>query len=175
MVVTGASYAMTTDAHFAIPERLQSVWLPIHVTLAFLGYALFVLAASVSIVYLVHESRLKSKRAIDGPGGALPSLEKLDRINHRLLLFGFAMLSLAILSGAIWSEANWGTFWRWEPKESWALVLWILYAALLQARQTVGWRGRRAAALTIVLFSVLVGSYVGVNLIAPGQHAAVTG
>ncbi len=169
-VVAGASYLMTDTGHFVLPEPLRSVWLPIHVTLAFLGYALFVIAASVSIVYLVQESRLKSKRPMSAPGEAVPSLEKLDRINYRLLLCGFALLSLAILSGAIWAEATWGRFWTWEPKESWALVLWILYASLLQSRLTVGWRGRRAAALTIAVFGVLVGSYLGVNLIAPGKH-----
>jgi cytochrome c-type biogenesis protein CcsB len=169
-LVAGASYLMTGGGHFVLPEPLRSVWLPIHVTLAFLGYALFVLAASVSIVYLVHESRLKSKRPVSAPGNTVPSLEKLDRINFRLLVFGFVLLSLAIVSGAIWAEATWGRFWTWEPKESWALVLWILYAALLQSRLTVGWRGRRAAALTIAVFGVLVGSYLGVNLIAPGKH-----
>src|SRR5207302_578781 len=132
-------------------------WLPIHVTLAFLGYSMFVLAAAVSLIYLASESRLKAKRPIRPGTTDLPSLEKLDRINYRLLGWGFLMLSLAIVSGAIWADATWGHFWSWEPKESWSLLIWILYAALLESRVAAGWRGRRAAALTIVVFSFLLG------------------
>ena len=117
-----------------LPATLRSVWLPIHVTLAILGYAMFVLAASVSLVYLVYESKLKSKRALGPANEGAPSLEKLDRINYRLLGWGFLMLSLAIVSGAIWADATWGHFWSWEPEESWSLVIWILYAGLLESR-----------------------------------------
>jgi cytochrome c-type biogenesis protein CcsB len=169
-IALGSSALMTRGGRIVIPAPLQSVWLPIHVTLAIAGYTMFVLAASVSIVYLAYESRLKSKRALGPTNEAAPSLEKLDRVNYRLLGSGFIMLSLAILSGAIWADATWGHFWSWEPKESWSLVIWILYAGLLESRLAIGWRGRRAAALTIVLFSVLVGSFVGVNLVFPGKH-----
>ena len=158
-----------------LPESLRSVWLPIHVTLACLGYAMFALASAVSLVYLVYESKLKAKRMTRPAGGDVPSLEKLDRINYRLLLWGFLMLSLAIVSGAIWADATWGHFWNWEPVESWSAVIWILYAALLESRLTVGWRGRRAAALTIVVFTLLIGSFVGVNLAFPGKHGGSFG
>ena len=171
----GAASLTTSDGRVVLPATLRSVWLPIHVTLAILGYAMFVLAASVSIVYLAYESKLKSKRALGPANEGAPSLEKLDRINYRLLGWGFVMLSLAIVSGALWAEATWGHFWSWEPKESWSLVIWLLYAGLLESRLTVGWRGRRAAALTIVLASVLVGSFVGVNLIFPGKHGGSFG
>jgi cytochrome c-type biogenesis protein CcsB len=171
----GASAMMMNGGRLDLPAPLRSVWLPIHVTLAILGYAMFVLAASVSIVYLAHESRLKSKRALGAVDADAPSLEKLDRINYHLLVWGFMMLSLAIASGAIWADATWGHFWSWEPKEFWSLVIWILYAGLLESRLTVGWRGRRVAALTIVLFTVLVGSFVGVNLIFPGKHGGSFG
>ncbi len=166
----GAASLTTSDGRVVLPATLRSVWLPIHVTLAILGYAMFVLAASVSIVYLAYESKLKSKRALGPANEGAPSLEKLDRINYRLLGWGFIMLSLAIVSGAIWADATWGHFWSWEPKESWSLAIWVLYAALLESRLTIGWRGRRAAALTLVVFSLLVGSFVGVNLIFPGKH-----
>lgn len=174
-VALGASAMTMNGGRLELPAPLRSVWLPIHVTLAILGYTMFVLAASVSIVYLALESRLKSKRALGAAGDDAPSLEKLDRINYRLLGWGFMMLSLAIVSGAIWADATWGHFWSWEPKEFWSLVIWILYAGLLESRLTVGWRGRRAAALTIVLFTVLVGSFVGVNLIFPGKHGGSFG
>jgi cytochrome c-type biogenesis protein CcsB len=162
--------AITKEGHLVVPVSLRSAWLPVHVTLAFLGDALFVLAAGVSLVYLVYERRLKAKRPL-GPGDQrAPSLEKLDRINYRLLSWGFLMLSLAIVTGAIWANTTWGHFWSWEPQESWSLLIWFLYAGLLESRLTVGWRGRRAAALTIVVFTVLVGSFIGVSLVTPGKH-----
>jgi cytochrome c-type biogenesis protein CcsB len=176
--VTVASIAavMTMQTtRLVLPESLRSVWLPIHVTLACLGCSMFVLASAVSLVYLVYESKLKAKRTMRPAGSDIPSLEKLDRINYRLLAWGFLLLSLAIISGAIWADATWGHFWNWEPVESWSLVIWILYAALLESRLTVGWRGRRAAALTIVVFTVLVGSFVGVNLAFPGKHGGSFG
>ena len=163
------------QAHLTMPQSLRSAWLPVHVTLALLGYALFVLAAGVSLVYLVYEKRLKAKRPLPPGDEQTPSLEKLDRINYRLLGWGFLMLSLAIVSGAIWADATWGHFWTWEPAESWSLVIWFLYAGLLESRLTVGWRGRRAAALTIVVFAVLVSSFVGVSLVFPGKHTGSFG
>jgi len=174
-IAMGVSTAMTTRGRLVLPAPLQSVWLPIHVGLAIVGYAMFILAASVSLVYLAYESRLKAKRPLKPDAERLPSLEKLDRVNYSLLAWGFVMLSAAIVTGAIWADATWGHFWSWEPKESWSLVIWILYAALLESRLTVGWRGRRAAALTIVVFVVLVGSFVGVSLVFPGKHGGSFG
>ena len=153
-----------------MPHALRSAWLPVHVTLALLGYALFVLAAGVSVVYLVYEKRLKAKRPLDAADERAPSLEKLDRVNYQLLGIGFLMLSLAIITGAIWADATWGHYWSWEPEETWSLAIWMLYAALLESRLAAGWRGRRAATLTIAVFTVLVGSFVGVSLLAPGKH-----
>src|SRR3984957_8500357 len=158
------------QSHLTMPQSLRSAWLPVHVTLALLGYALFVLAAGVSVVYLVYEKRLKAKRPLLPTDERTPSLEKLDRINYRLMGWGFLMLSLAIVTGAIWADATWGHFWSWEPAESWTLVIWFLYAGLLESRLAVGWRGRRAATLTIAVFTVLVGSFVGVSLLATGKH-----
>jgi cytochrome c-type biogenesis protein CcsB len=176
VTIAGLIALMTMrTTHLVLPDSLRSVWLPIHVTLALLGYSMFVLAAAVSLIYLVFESKLKAKRIMRPADSDVPSLEKLDRINYRLLGWGFLMLSLAIVSGAIWADATWGHFWSWEPVESWSLVIWILYAALLESRLTVGWRGRRAAALTIVVFTVLVGSVVGVILAFPGKHGGSFG
>jgi cytochrome c-type biogenesis protein CcsB len=169
-IAFGAATVMMKQGRVVLPAALQSAWLPVHVTLAILGYAMFVLAASVSLVYLAYESRLKAKRPLGASGDHAISLEKLDRINYHLLAWGFLALSLAIVSGAIWADATWGHFWSWDPKESWSLVIWILYAALLESRLAAGWRGRRAAALTVVAFVVLVSSLVGVNLIFPGKH-----
>jgi cytochrome c-type biogenesis protein CcsB len=167
-VVAAAGIAKGSQ-RIAMPETLRSAWLPVHVTLAFAGFALFVLSAGVSIVYLVYERRLKSKRALVARDERMPSLEKLDRINYRLIGSGFLMLTAAIITGAIWADATWGRFWSWEPQETWTLVIWLMYAALIESRLTAGWRGRRVAALTIVVFTVLIGSFVGVSLM-PGKH-----
>lgn len=169
------AYITMRHGRLILPDALRSVWLPIHVTLAFLGYAMFALATVVSATYLVYESKLKAKRLVGPPDAGTPSLEKLDRINYRLLAWGFLMLSLAIVTGSIWADSTWGHFWSWDPKESWSLVIWIMYAALLESRLTVGWRGRRAAALTIVVFTLLVGSFVGVSLVFPGKHSGTFG
>jgi len=170
LLAVGASFFAIRNRSLAMPDPLRSFWLPIHVTLALLGEALFVVAACVSLVYLVNENRLKAKRPLAPSDEIAPSLEKLDRINYRLLGWGLAALSLAMLTGAIWAEGTWGRFWSWEPRELWSLVTWILYAALLESRIAIGVRGRRAAALTLVFFTVLVGSYLGVSLVYPGKH-----
>jgi cytochrome c-type biogenesis protein CcsB len=170
IVALGIGAATMSHARLAMPQSLRSAWLPVHVTFALLGFALFGLAAIVSLVYLVYERRLKAKLPLLPADGRTPSLEKLDRINYRLLAWGFLMLSLAIVTGALWADATWGHFWSWEPAESWTLLIWFLYAGLLESRLAVGWRGRRAATLTIAVFTVLVGSFVGVSLLATGKH-----
>lgn len=175
LLAAGVSYALMRPGRLVIPQSLRSAWLPVHVTLAFLGDAMFVVAAGVSLAYLVSESRLKAKRPLSASGQAVPSLEKLDRINYRLLGWGFVMLSLAIVSGAIWADATWGHFWSWEPQETWSLVVWLLYAGLLESRIAVGWRGRRAAALTLAVFTVLLGSFLSVSLFFPGKHGGTFG
>ncbi len=158
-----------------IPEELRSFWLPVHVTLAFLGNAVFGIAFAASVIYLFQESRLKSRR------GAwllkrLPSLEQLDRLNHRCLLWGFPLLSLGILTGGVWAANTWGRFWSGELREILSLATWLVYAGLLQFRLTAGLRGRRAATLTIVGFALVVVSYVSISLLnPPGRHGGSLG
>jgi cytochrome c-type biogenesis protein CcsB len=155
-----------------LPPVLQSVWMPVHVTLALLGNAVFGLAFSASLLYLVQEKQLKAKK-----GRTLflrlPSLETLDELNYRSLSWGFPLLTLGILSGAVWAEYAWGHFWVWEPRLLLSVLTWVLYAFLLHYR-TVGWRGRRAAALTIVCFAVLFISFLGVRFL-PGRHGGQFG
>jgi cytochrome c-type biogenesis protein CcsB len=158
-----------------IPPEMRSPWLPIHVTLAFLGNAVFGIAFAVSMVYLFQEGRLKSRR------GAwllrrLPSLEQLDRLNYRCLVWGFPLLSLGIITGGIWAANTWGHFWSGEAREILSLITWLVYAGLLQFRLTGGLRGRRAATLTIVGFTLVVVSYVSISLLnLPGRHGHILG
>jgi cytochrome c-type biogenesis protein CcsB len=157
----------------SLPPALQSAWLPVHVTLAFLGNAVFALAFATSLVYLFEDNRLKTKRP---PLNRrfLPSLEKLDDLNHKLLAWGFPLLTLGIVTGAIWAHFAWGEFWSWEAREILSVLTWVLYAVLLQGR-SVGWRGRRAATLTIVGFAVLLLSFVSVNVFSSGRHGGSFG
>ena len=156
-----------------LPPALRSAWLPVHVTLAFLGNAVFALAFATSLIYVFEDNRLKAKRR-PARRRLLPSLERLDDLNHRLLSWGFPLLTLGIVTGAIWAHFAWGEFWSWEARETWSLVTWSLYAILLHGR-SVGWRGRRAATLTILGFGVLLISFVSVNLLFPGRHGGSFG
>ncbi len=149
---------------------LDSFWLPIHVGLAFMGNAVFTVAFVAAILYLIQERMLKSKK-FSALHYRLPSLETLDRVNYRCLKFGFPLMTMGIISGAVWAESAWGTYWSWDPKESWALITWFLYAALLHGRLTVGWRGRRAAIFAIIGFCFLLFTFLGVNLLLPGLHS----
>ena len=170
-MLTLGVYVFYTQAR-ALPPTLQSAWLPIHVTAAFLGHAIFVVACSASLVYLVQEKHLKQKKASSFLR-RLPSLETLDHLNYRSLAWGFLLLTLGLLSGAVWAGYAWGHFWIWEPRLILSVLTWILYALLLHYR-SAGWRGRRAATLTIVCFAVLVISFVGVQFF-PGRHGGQFG
>jgi cytochrome c-type biogenesis protein CcsB len=171
-ILTMGALVVYTQAR-DLPPTLHSVWLPIHVTFAFLGNAVFGVAFSASLVYLLQERQLKGKKG-HLLFRRLPSLETLDNLNYRVLAWGFALLTLGILTGAVWAEYVWGAFWVWEPRPVLSLVTWVMYALLLHYR-TAGWRGRRAAALTIACFVVLVGSFLGVKLLFPGRHGGEFG
>src|SRR5206468_10687973 len=174
-VVSPLAFGLTlaADAVYAgarpLPPVLDSVWLPIHVGLAFLGDAVFALAFSASLLYLVQERRLKAHR---GPSllRHLPSLETLDRLNYACLVWGLVLLTLGMVTGIIWAHAAWGRFWSSDPKVLFSFLIWGIYAILLQGRMIAGWRGRWAATLTIAGFAVLVLSLVGVNVLALGNH-----
>jgi cytochrome c-type biogenesis protein CcsB len=153
----------------ALAPALNSYWLPIHVMLLFFGNAVFAVAFGAGIMYLLMERELKRKR-LGAIFKRLPSLNVLDDINYRCLTIGFPLLTLGIITGSIWAEYAWGSYWSWDPKEVWSLVTWLLYAALLHGRMTVGWRGRKAAILAIVGFCAVLFTFLGVNLLLPGLH-----
>lgn len=149
---------------------LDSWWFPIHVTLAFLGDAIFTVAFVAGVMYLLQERMLKSKK-FSALYYRLPSLDILDNINYQCLSLGFPLMTMGIISGAVWANSAWGGYWRWDPKETWALITWFLYAALLHGRLTVGWRGRRAAIFAIIGFLCLLFTFLGVNLLLSDLHS----
>lgn len=148
---------------------LESYWLPVHVIMAFLGNAFFALAFFLGIMYIIQERYLKSRR-LRGLYFVLPSLDTLDELNYKCLQYGFPLLSLAIISGAIWSEYAIGSYWDWKPRQIWSLITWFMYAALLHGRLTAGWRGRKAAIFSGIAFMILIGSFVIINLLSGGAH-----
>lgn len=151
------------DAIEPLVPALQSNWLTYHVVTCFLGYAAFAVGCAVSIMYLVKSASSASKSS--ETDDLLPSLEVLDALNYKAIMIGFPFLTLGIVTGAAWANYAWGTYWSWDPKETWSLIVWFIYAAFLHARLTRGWSGRRAAWLSILGFAATLFCYLGVNLI----------
>jgi cytochrome c-type biogenesis protein CcsB len=149
---------------------LQSYWLGIHTSLAFLGNAAFAVAFGVGIMYLLQEHYVKTKR-LGGLFERLPSLQILDEMNYRLITVGFSLLTLAIVTGALWAESAWGSYWRWDPKEVWSLITWLIYALVLHIRLTAGLRGKKSAILSVIGFLVVLFTFFGVNLFLKSLHA----
>ncbi|WP_303722465.1 c-type cytochrome biogenesis protein CcsB [Malonomonas rubra] len=161
--------ALSPDMVVQLNPMLRSWLFPVHIAFAFLGNATFALAFGAGVMYLVQDRMLKSKR-FTGIYQLLPSLDSLDKVNYTCLSVGFPLMTLGIISGAFWANTVWGTYWSWDPKETWALITWFLYAGLLHGRLTVGWRGRKAAIFAIIGFLFLLFTYLGVNLLLGGQH-----
>jgi cytochrome c-type biogenesis protein CcsB len=146
---------------------LKSNWLIAHVIACFIGYGAFAVACGVSFMYLAKQKSSDNKSSILN---LLPDVDLLDDLNHRLVMFGFLFLSVGIITGAVWAYSAWGRYWGWDPKETWSLITWFVYATLLHARMMRGWRGKRTAILSIGGFAAVLFTYFGVNLL-PGLHS----
>lgn len=151
-------------------EKYAIGWLDVHVFTTFIGYAGFAIAFGLSIMYLI------KKRSEDNGGtnsflDSFPDAKVLDELSYRSIAWGFPFLGVGIVTGAVWANYAWGTYWSWDPKETWSLITWLIYAAYLHARVTRGWRGRRAAYISIAGFAAVVFLYWGVSFVLPGLHA----
>lgn len=153
-----------------LPPVLRSWWLPVHAFFAFLGDAIFAIAFCAGVIYLIQERLVKSKSVVI-ISARLPSLALLDEINYRALTIGFPLLTIGIVTGAVWAEYAWGSYWSWDPKETWSLITWLLYAALLHQRLMKGWRGKKAAVMSILGFGCVLFTFLGVNLVLGGLHS----
>jgi cytochrome c-type biogenesis protein CcsB len=142
---------------------LQSNWLVAHVFTCFLGYAGFAVSFVAAILLLV-------SRASANIASVLPDKRLLDEIVYRSILIGFPLLTLGIITGAAWAEHAWGSYWSWDPKETWSLITWLVYAGFLHARLSRGWSGRRTALLSVIGFFAVMFTYFGVNYL-PGLHS----
>ena len=167
-----AQLGMSTGIEPLVPA-LQSNWLLYHVITCFLGYAAFAVACGISIMYLI-KTAVEATNTSTPAGGLMsmfPPLKVLDDLNYRAIMIGFPLLTLGIITGAAWANYAWGTYWSWDPKETWSLIVWFVYAAFLHARITKGWVGKRAAWLSVIGFAATIFCYLGVNLFLSGLHS----
>lgn len=151
--------------HPLIPE-LHSRWIVVHVPVMFAAYSIFAVAFAVGVAYLLAERQMKSKQ----PGLLsyhLPSLEDLDKLISRLVMAALPLLTIGIILGGLWAYSAWGRYWGWDPKETWALITWLVYVTYLGLRQFGGWRGRKSAYLSLAGFAIVLFTYVGVNYMSP--------
>jgi cytochrome c-type biogenesis protein CcsB len=152
-----------------LPDALDSPWLVIHVVSAIIATGAFTVGGLASVVYLV-----KARRGGDGPIlSRVPSLEVLDRVAYRIHAFAFPVWTFAVLiTGPIWAHQAWSSYWNWDPKEVWAFITWVVYAAYLHARTTAGWKGRNAAILALVGTATLWFNFIGINYFSSNsQHS----
>jgi cytochrome c-type biogenesis protein CcsB len=168
--MTWAQLGLSSGIEPLVPA-LQSNWLLYHVITCFLGYAAFAVACGISIMYLIREKVPDAAASAEGIVSSFPPAKVLDDLNYRAVMVGFPLLTLGIVTGAAWANYAWGTYWSWDPKETWSLIVWFVYAAFLHARLTRGWVGRRAAWLSIAGFAATIFCYLGVNLLLSGLHS----
>ncbi|MBI2252792.1 MAG: c-type cytochrome biogenesis protein CcsB [Armatimonadetes bacterium] len=148
---------------------LKSYWFEIHVISALLGYATFTLAAFSSILYFFQNYLLKRKRKLIGFFNNIPSLDTLDKVCYRFVVLGFPLFVLGIISGAIWAQNAWGSYWNWDPKESAALITCFFYAAYIHARMISGWQGKKVNLILLFAFISVIFTYFIVGIL-PGSH-----
>jgi cytochrome c-type biogenesis protein CcsB len=147
---------------------LKSNWLISHVITCFFGYAAFALSFGVSIMYLLKllDTAEKNNRFLR----LIPSAAILDDLNYQMIVIGFLMLTLGIITGSVWAHSAWGTYWSWDPKETWSLITWLVYASVIHTRLVKGWKGKKIAILSIAGFACVLFTYFGVNYLA-GLHS----
>jgi len=170
-----AVVSLYTESAPLVPA-LNSYWLVIHVSVAFVSSALFTVAFSANILQLV-QGRRETRRAMGAElrrgrfMDALPPSRELDAAAYRLIAVSFPMWTFTLVAGAIWAEVSWGRYWNWDPKEVWTFVIWVVYAAYLHARATGGWNGRRATYLALAGYLCVLVNFGVVNVFFPGNHS----
>ncbi|RFU36532.1 c-type cytochrome biogenesis protein CcsB [Actinomadura logoneensis] len=172
VIALGVANIWLYDSVGPVTPALNSYWIAIHVTAAIIATGSFTVAGAATALYL-----LKSRREAAGPvpedsvWARVPGVDALDRLALRVTTFAFPIWTAAIVMGAIWADEAWGRYWGWDPKETWSFVTWIAYAAFLHARATAGWKGRKAAVLSLVAFACLIFNFFGVNYMFSGLHS----
>ena len=164
-----ASYSPDINSSIQpLVPALKSNWLIAHVITCFFGYAAFGLSFGLSLMYLVKRFDRPEKKNLFLKH--LPKSGILDDLSYQMVVIGFLLLTLGIITGSVWAHSAWGTYWSWDPKETWSLITWLVYAAMLHSRMIRGWRGTRLAVFSIIGFSCVLFTYFGVNYLA-GLHS----
>ena len=158
---------MQSKAVKPLMPSLRSNWLGFHVSTAIIAYGAFGVSFVLGIIFLLRD-RMQDQSFWDRH---VPAKEKLDLISYRSVCLGLLFLTFTILTGAIWAERAWGSYWSWDPKETWSLVTWLVYAVYLHLRIRRGWQGRAAAIFAVLGFICVLFTYVGVNTFLPGIHS----
>jgi cytochrome c-type biogenesis protein CcsB len=167
LLVISASVSRKT---VPLVPALQSRWLPVHAGVSLIAYGFLSLAFCGGIMYLLQERELKTKR-FGYFFSRLPSLDALDQLNNHCLTAGFLFLTFGIVTGIMWAHQAWGTYWQWDPKETWSLITWFIYLIQVHQRITVGWRGKRAAVMAIIGFCAVLFTLWGVTFLLGGVHS----
>ena len=172
LVVIGQGLAVTVFYVAVAPlvPALHSVWFVVHIVAAAVAGAAFNIGGLASILYLI-KARTERRERVRGYLAKLPSSTRIDELAYRFTAFAFPLWTFAIAAGAVWAEYAWGRFWGWDPKETWSLVAWVVYAGYLHARATAGWRGKRAAVVGIIGLACFWFNFVGINLLVSGLHS----
>ncbi len=165
-LIMGYAAMQSRDIKPLMPA-LQSGWLAFHVSTAIIAYGAFGVSAALGAIFLLR-GRIREESFLDRH---IPGESKLDLIAYRSVCLGLLFLTLTILTGAIWAERAWGSYWSWDPKETWSLVTWIIYAVYLHLRLRRGWKGKAAAVFAVVGFVCVIFTYIGVNTFLPGIHS----
>ena len=165
-----------TESAQLVPA-LNSYWLAIHVSAAVVCIGAFTIGAALSGLYLVAQAAEDRVATGKEPGRSsafaqrIPSADRLDLMSYRIHAFMFPIWTFAVIAGAIWAEAAWGRYWGWDPKETWAFITWVIYAAYLHARATAGWRGKKAAYVALAGYATILFNYFVVNIFVQGLHS----
>jgi cytochrome c-type biogenesis protein CcsB len=167
LMMLGGTVLYTQTA--PVVPALHSYWLAIHVTAAVISSGILLVAGVASLLYLLRSAHDTNGRM--AWTAWLPESAVLDRVAYRATAVAFPIWTFAVIAGAIWAEAAWGRYWGWDPKETTAFIAWVVYAGYLHARSTAGWRGRRAAAVNVVGFTVMVFNLFFINLVVTGLHS----
>ncbi|MEA3406366.1 MAG: c-type cytochrome biogenesis protein CcsB [Pseudomonadota bacterium] len=165
-------YTFDKDAHVIQPlvPALKSWWMKIHVPANFVGYGTFSIAAMVGLAYLI-TAKVAEKNPESSFVKRMPSLELMDDLMYKNIALGFAFFTIATVLGAMWAAEAWGGYWSWDPKETWALIVWLNYAAWLHIRMTKGWRGTPMAWWALIGLLVTTFAFLGVNMFLSGLHS----
>ncbi len=169
LLALGTAVTLLYRPSAPLVPALKSPWLVIHVSAAIISGGVFLLANFIAATYLILD-RYEQKGARPIWMQKFPTLESLDNFSYRLIALVFPLWTFSVIAGAIWAEAAWGRYWGWDPKETWAFITWVAYAAYLHARVTIGWRGRKAAWLCLLAGSTFLFNYVYINVWGTGKH-----